>query len=215
MSSFVLKILACFFMLIDHIGFVFFPNIDIIRAIGRLAYPIFAFQVTIGYSKTRSKEKYILRMILFTIVSQLPFYLLRKVSISNPTLMLNVGATLTCGLLAIYCLDKIRIPLLKYLGISLVILMSIVIPMDYSWYGVLMVLIFYIFRNDKIGICVFYSVLIPLYCFYKETSFYVPSLFALIPILLYNGEKGKSIKYLFYIFYPLHMLLLAYIKSIC
>lgn len=212
MSSFVLKVFACVFMLFDHIGFTFFPKIEILRTIGRLAFPIFAFQVSIGFDKTSNKEKYILRMLLFTIISQIPFYLLRKVSLANPTPMLNVGATLTCGLLVVYCLNKIKTPLLKYIGVVCIFLISILAPMDYKWYGVLMITIFYIFRNDKLGISVFYCVLVTLYCLYNNSTFSLPAILALLPILLYNGKKGKNVKYLFYIFYPLHMLILVFIK---
>ena len=212
MSSFVLKVLACIFMLIDHIGFTLYPNIEILRTIGRLAFPIFAFQASVGYDKTHNKEKYILRMVLFTIISQVPFYLLRKVSLSNPVPFLNVGATLTCGLLAIYCIDKIKSPLLKFSGVVCILLISVLIPMDYKWYGVILIMFFYIFRNDKIGIIVFYPILLASYCFYNKSYFHQPAIIALLPILLYNEKKGKNVKYLFYIFYPLHMLLLAFIK---
>ena len=57
MSSFVLKILACFFMLVDHIGYCLFPNVSLLRTVGRLAFPIFAFQIALGYKKTRSKKQ--------------------------------------------------------------------------------------------------------------------------------------------------------------
>lgn len=212
MSSFILKVFACIFMLIDHIGFALYPKFEILRAIGRLAFPIFAFQISIGYSKTHSKEKYILRMLLFTIISQVPFYLLRKVSLDTPVPLLNVGATLTCGLLAIYCIDKIKSPLLKYSSVICILLIAILVPMDYKWYGVLLIIIFYLFREDKLGIIVFYPILLATYCFYNKSYFHQSAIIALLPILLYNGKKGKNVKYLFYIFYPLHMLLLAFIK---
>lgn len=212
MSSFILKILACIFMLIDHIGFLFFPKQILFRIIGRLAFPIFAFQISIGYEKAHSKEKYILRMLIFTIVSQIPFYLQHKYG-NNNDVILNVGATLTCGLLAIYCLDKIKKPWLKYISIGLIILLSIVVPMDYKWYGVLMIIIFYLFRNDKLGIGVFYSLLVISYCHINNSIFNLPAIYALLPILLYNGKKGKNIKYFFYAFYPVHMLILVLIYS--
>ena len=75
MSSFTLKILAIIFMTIDHIGFILFPKIDILRVIGRIAFPIFAFQVGISFENTKNKEKYILRMLIFTIISQIPFHI--------------------------------------------------------------------------------------------------------------------------------------------
>ena len=197
MSSFVLKVIGCISMLIDHIGFAFFPKITILRVIGRLAFPIFAFQASVSYEKTKNKEKYILRMLLFTIVSQLPFYLIRKVAISNPSFMLNIGATITCGLLAIYCMDKIKPASLKYLCTGCILLLSFYIPMDYSWLGVCSIFTFYLFRKDKYGMCIFYSVLLISSCIIKNSIFNLPALYALLPIFLYNGAKGKNVKYFF------------------
>ena len=95
MSSFGIKLLASFFMLIDHIGFVLFPNILTLRMIGRLAFPLFAFQAGISYEHTKNKRKYILRLIIFTIVSQIPYYLSLKAANSSEFNTLNIGATLT------------------------------------------------------------------------------------------------------------------------
>ncbi|MBQ9313406.1 MAG: conjugal transfer protein TraX [Clostridia bacterium] len=212
MSSFVLKVMACIFMLIDHIGISFFPKISILRAIGRLAFPIFAFQASVGFDKTSHKEKYIIRMIIFTIISQIPFYFLRKVSLVKPAPLLNIGATLTLGLLALYCLDRIKKPWLKFISIGFIILLSIIVPMEYKWYGVLMIISFYYFRKEKYGITIFYSILVISFCYISNSTFNLPALAALIPILLYNGKKGNKSKYFFYAFYPLHMLALALIK---
>lgn len=212
MSSFVLKILACIFMLIDHIGFAFFPKLDILRAIGRLAFPIFAFQISIGFDKTKNKEKYILRMIILTLISQIPFFIFRKMCIANPSPLLNVGATFTLALLILYCFEEIKQPWVKYLSIISIFLLSVFIPIDYKWYGVLAVVLFYIFRKEKYGIAIFYPILVILQCMLYKSTFNLPEIYALIPILLYNGKKGKNIKYLFYVFYPLHFIILALIK---
>lgn len=96
MSSFALKILALISMTIDHIGYIFRPqHYSIYRAIGRLAFPIFAFQTGIGFSKTKNKKKHILGMIIFSIISQYPFYLSLKIASPTETYTLNVGVTLT------------------------------------------------------------------------------------------------------------------------
>ena len=218
MSSFTLKILAIITMTIDHIGFLLFPKIRILRQIGRLAFIIFAFQIGVGYSHTKSKEKYILRMIIFTIVSQLPFYVAMKEGSPNTAFTLNIGATLTCGLLAIYCFDKFKNKWMKYLSVVLIVFSIFIldyfqiIRMDYSWYGVLTVVLFYVFRNNKFYMSLSYFILLLIYCSYRNSVFNLPAVFALIPICLYNGKKGPNIKYLFYAFYPLHFLVLLYIK---
>jgi len=199
-------------MLIDHIGFALLPNVSWLRVIGRLAFPLFAFQISIGFDKTKNKEKYIFRMLLFTIFSQIPFAILRKITLSSYMPMLNIGATLTCGLLMLYCFEKIKQPLLKYSSMLAILLISIIVPMDYAWYGVLLIFIFYLFRKDKIGTAIFYFVLLSSYCYYRNSTFNLPSIFALLPLFLYNGKKGKDVKYFFYAFYPLHMLIIICIK---
>ena len=75
-----------------------------------------------------------------------------------------------------------------------------------------MVIFFYLFRKEKLGIGIFYPILVVSYCYVNQSTFHLPAILALIPILLYNGKKGKSMKYFFYVFYPLHMLLLAFLK---
>lgn len=209
MSSFSLKILAIICMLIDHIGFMFFPNLNILRAIGRLALPLFAFQIGIGFKNTKSKEKYIFRMIIFTLISQYPFWLFTKTAIPNANFSLNVGATLTLGLLALYCIEKFKNKFLKILIPLLIIAVAFFVPMDYGWYGVLTIILFYIFNQNKVLTFSTYFATLLSYMTYKNSLFAWPSIFSLIPIFMYNGQKGKNIKYLFYIFYPLQMLILV------
>ena len=214
MSSFTLKILAIIFMTIDHIGFILFPKIDILRVIGRIAFPIFAFQVGISFENTKNKEKYILRMLIFTIISQIPFHIfLQTVSPGYPHLV-NTGATLTCGILALYCLEKFENKILKYASTLLVILLGVFIPIDYGWLGILMIIVLSYFKKDKLFASVSFATLVSINCIVKNSSFNLPEIIALIPILLYNGKKGPNVKYLFYIFYPLHLIILVIIKSI-
>lgn len=79
MSSFWIKIIALITMLIDHIGFAFFPENLLLRIIGRISMPLFAFQIAVGFDKTKSREKYIIRMLIFALVSQIPFGLLYNI----------------------------------------------------------------------------------------------------------------------------------------
>ena len=91
MSSFTLKILAIIFMTIDHIGFTLFPSNLLLRYIGRLAFPIFAFQMGNGFYHTKNKEKYIFRMLIFTVISQIPFWLHLTSAIPNHEMRLQLG----------------------------------------------------------------------------------------------------------------------------
>ena len=82
-------------MLIDHIGMVFFDDIIIFRIIGRIAFPIFAYLVAEGYSKTHNKKKYFLRMLIFAILSTVPFLLVQD------GLILNIMFTFTFAIIVI------------------------------------------------------------------------------------------------------------------
>lgn len=210
MSSFILKIIGIILMSIDHIGFIFFPQYKILRVIGRLAYPIFAFQIGVGFKHTRSKEKYILRMLLFTLISQIPFMLMLK----NCDFMINIGGTFLIALLALYWFENIDNKYLKYIFLFIIPLLALVVPVDYGLYGVLTVIFFYLFYDKKLELSLSYYILTVVHCAINMTFFSLPSLLALPIILLYNGKKGPNVKYLFYLFYPLHMLLLVWVYSL-
>lgn len=211
MSSFALKILAIIFMTVDHVGLLLFPSVRILRAIGRLAFPIFAFQIGVGFKHTHSKEKYILRMILFTLISQYPFALFLKAVNIAP--ILNIGATFTLALLALYSIDKFKKSWIKYPILIIIACIANYVPMDYGLFGVLTVIsLYFLDYNKVIGMSSFFSIVL-IHCAISKSIFSLPALLALFPILLYNGKKGPNIKYLFYVFYPLHMLILLVIKD--
>lgn len=111
MSAFVLKLIACVTMFIDHIGYAIFNGSSWFNYIGRLAFPIFAFQISEGYIHTRSIKKYLLRLFLFALVSQIPFMLFH--SIISEGFYLNVIFTLLFGLISIVIYDKYN----KFTGI--------------------------------------------------------------------------------------------------
>ncbi len=213
MSSFMLKLIGIISMIIDHVGFIIYPQYKILRYIGRIAFVIFAYQIGVGFSHTKSKEKYILRMIIFSIISQYPFYLALKAGNPSTSFELNVGATFTFALLALYCIEKIDNKILKYITVLVIIALSCYVPMDYGVYGILTVIIFYLFKDSKILMSACYSLLLLSYCSIKNSTFNLPAIFALIPICFHNGKKGPNMKYLFYIFYPIHFLVILYIKS--
>lgn len=146
MSSAMLKIFACIFMLIDHAGLLLFNNNLVLRCIGRLAFPIFAFQSTIGYKNTRNKRKYILRMLIFALISQYPYFLFQK-SYEASSLGLNVGFTLLLGLISLYIIDlaKEKNNYSIFLLILPILLSSYLLNVDYEFYGVILIILFYLF----------------------------------------------------------------------
>lgn len=221
MSSFVLKIIAIISMLFDHIGYTIFNKFSFMNYLGRLAFPIFAFQITEGYSHTQNLKKYFFRLFVFAIISQIPYMLFIN-SISTCDFTLNILFTLILGLLAITIYEKLNN---KYFGFCLVLLCCIIAQcfyFDYGWFGIAIIFIFHIFKNKKWLMNLSFATVTFVNYFYKysinlkyEYLFIILfCLLSLIPINLYNGKKGKDTKYLLYIFYPLHLIILYLLNFI-
>ena len=154
MSSFVLKIIAVITMFIDHLGYTIFGKFSYLNYIGRISFPIFAFQISEGYIHTKNLKKYFLRLFLFAVISQIPFMLFH--SIISDTFYLNIFFTLLLGLLSIYIYDKCKY---KFIGILSGILLALIAQFsncDYGAYGVAIILIFYIFKNNIFNSCIFF-----------------------------------------------------------
>lgn len=219
LSSFALKIIAVICMVCDHVSLSIFHNFSYLNVIGRIAFPIFAFQITEGYIHTKNLKKYFEKLLLFALISQIPFMLF--LSPLTSSFSLNIFFTLSLGLLAIYIYDKVPN---KFLGLFIGIIISIIaelIKVDYGCFGVIIIMIFYIFKDKKVLMALLYT----FSCFIKYlpnlilTNFHYIYLLLLVGtmssiffILLYNGKQGKKIKYFLYIFYPLHMLILYFIS---
>lgn len=216
MSSFVLKIIAIITMFIDHLGYAIFGKFSYFNYIGRLSFPIFAFQISEGYIHTKNLKKYFLRLFLFALVSQIPFMLFH--SIISSDFSLNIFFTLFLGLLSIYIYDECKY---KFLGIIASVLLALIAQFshcDYGAYGVAIILIFYIFKNNIITSSMFFIIatliryFLPCikYGIFQRKYLYL-FICTIIPCLFfaaYNGKKGKNTKYLLYLFYPIHLILI-------
>jgi len=209
MTSFHLKLIAITTMLIDHIGAVLFPEIIVFRIIGRLAFPLFAFLLTEGYRHTSNLKSYLIRLGIFALISQYPFW-----EAFGYDAGLNIFFTLTIGLFAIYLFEKHQ----TILPILIFGLLADLTNMDYGMFGIILIFLFYYYRFE-------FSKLI-LYLFGLYSLFFIPgglqagkdavhyymqffALFSLIFIKLYNGREGIKLKYFFYLFYPGHILILS------
>ena len=212
MTSFILKIIAVITMLFDHAGYIIFNQFSFMNYIGRLSFPIFAFLITEGYKYTKNLRKYFARLLIFAIISQIP-YMLYINTFSN-SFSLNILFTLALGLLGITLYDKIEY---KPLGILLVTLLSLIaqfLHFDYGWFGIATIFIFYIFKEKKLLMNLFFCIVVFINYFYiylitSRIEYLFIILFcslSLIPINLYNEKKGKDMKYFLYVFYPLHLI---------
>lgn len=237
-DSAMLHILAMVFMLSDHSWSTLFPSHRWMTGIGRIAFPIFAFMIVEGYHHTHNLKKYITRMFIFALISEIPFDLMVDGVLFYPFHQ-NVMWTFLIALFCMWVIDKAKAKEKWWLTVIVALLMSVVGAIlgfacfvDYYGVGVLTVLVFYFFRGKKWWCYAGQFVL--MYWLNVELlgGFYYPvtifgiefeiieqglALIALIPIWLYRGRQGyhsKLFQYFCYAFYPGHMLLLVIIGMI-
>ena len=236
-----LKWIAIFAMLIDHIAvtlvyrsmnhemlakgmitieqqnayysnhFVMYGTYTAMRCIGRIAFPIFCFLLIEGFIHTKSRKKYVLRLGLFALISEIPFDLSMRCSYGCQ----NVFFTLFLGLISVICLDEIRkryienrnkCILLCFFVSCIFMVVAFVLKTDYSSIGVLSIIIMYLFLHDKMKRISWGTLVLLVYGMIESFAFV-----NLFFIHKYNGKKGSSMKYAFYWFYPVHLLILSFI----
>lgn len=232
-SSMALHVMAMAFMLCDHLWGTIVPGNDWLTCIGRLAFPIFAFMIVEGYFHTKNLKKYILRLLVFAVLSEIPFNLVMGSRIFDP-LHQNVLWSFLISLGLIHWNEKAKKLWVRVLvGCATVVigyLVGILTMVDYLHAGVLTVLAFYFFRQRKwwsyLGqlVCLWYINVEMLGGLGYEIKLGSRTLFlsqqglallALIPIWLYRGKQGhhnKFLQYFYYAFYPVHLLILGIIK---
>lgn len=218
-----LKIIAMVSMVFDHVGDMFFPEMTWMRMIGRLAMPIFAFCITEGYIHTRNKNKYLLRMGVFALISEVPFDLAfdGKIGLSHQ----NIMVSFFISIVALMLFDLIRGAKIEtkgrysvwrtLLGALAVIAMAVVaflVKADYTFFAVASVFLFYVFKDTNPFVRPIPGV--AFLALTRTMGYYLTTGLSIIPLLLYNGKKGKGLKWLFYVFYPGHLLLLYVLKLV-
>lgn len=220
MTSFIIKIIACITMILDHIKYAIpVTNNYLTQYLGRISFPLFAFLVTEGYIHTSDLKKYYKRLIIFACISQIPFMLFR--TLVGKWQMLNIMFTLLLGLTAILIYDKGKNKILSCVAVILIIFLGKILNVDYGWWGVAIIFIIYLFRDKKIILTISYIVLSTVYYYLmfgnglfkiKSMCYLIFTIVPIIFILMYNRKQGKKIKYFFYAFYPVHMIILYFIS---
>ena len=206
-STFALKMIAIVFMLIDHMGAVLFPKIMIFRIVGRIVLPIFAFTLVEGFIHTKDVRKYIMRVGTFALLSEIPFDL----ALSGKILEFghqNVFFTLLLGLVMLACYARTNDTLKQLAVVALTVFAAKLFNVDYSGMAIVMIFLFYYLWDKKLEKLFAVGILIIL----MSGVLQLFSLLALIPIALYNGERGPKIKGFFYAFYPIHLLVLYFVS---
>ena len=206
-DAFTLKMIAAVTMLIDHTGYIFFPQYVFLRIIGRIAFPIFAFLIVEGFMHTRNVKKYIYRMIAFALITEIPFDFAFYGTVNWGHQ--NVLITFTLALLALY-IDRQysrKVGIAAAFGLAL---LAEFIGSDYGMFGVIVVMMFYWNYDRFYNKLIFGTATLTL----LVSSYQIFDVMAMIPIGLYNGKKGIGVKYFFYVFYPGHLLILGMIHML-
>jgi hypothetical protein len=209
-----LKWIAIITMTVDHVGAILYPEFTVLRFIGRLSFPLFAYLLMLGTETTRNIRNYFIRLFIFAFISQVPFFLALD---CGPFDSLNIFFTLSAGLLFIHFFKK------GSLFVVVPLLASLVLPFDYGIYGIAMIGCMYILKeNTKFGV---FSLVLLNMLFLVPLNTQFLSISAIPLILLHkNGslnitkETSEEVriplwrKYFFYVYYPLHLTLLYLVK---
>ncbi len=215
-----LKIIAMLTMLVDHIGVQLFPECIILRVIGRLSLPIFAYMIAEGCLHTRNRPKHLLLIALLGLGCQIVYYVAMR------SLYMGILITFSLSIATIYSVDlflkrkDVLSGIVMSVTLAVVVFSCIVAPVlwakhgfevDYDLGGVLMPVLAY-YAKSRIGklACIGFALLITVYSL-GAIQWYA---FLALPLLaLYNGTRGKwNLKYVFYVFYPAHLGLLYLIS---
>ena len=237
LSAAALHILAMAFMLMDHLWATLLPAQEWLTCVGRIAFPIFAFMAVEGYFHTHNLKKYLLRMLIFAVISEVPFDLMYGGTWFYPVHQ-NVIWTLMMGLAGIHLMETVRKKksTFVYILVSAIVvilggLLGTLSMVDYYGIGVLTVFIFYFFRGRKwwcllgqmlalywVNVELLGGLMYPIRLFGMEFELCQQglALLALLPIWLYRGRQGyhsKPFQYFCYAFYPIHMLVIVLVLN--
>ena len=208
----VLKWIAVLTMIIDHVGAILFPDQIWMRIIGRVAFPVYAYCLAEGFRHTGNYRRYLGRLALFALLSEIPFDL-AFYGVPYYFAHTNVFFTLTLGLIMLKELELCMKQLL--LGAGAFVLLGFLaegLHTDYGAGGLLMVFAFYLAQqgtSPRMGWGIF--VLVNLFSYVGSVQW--AAILALLPIGLYSGKAGKKKQRFFYWIYPLHLLLLWIIEK--
>ena len=219
-----LKIIAMASMLIDHVAAILMTRmyitgglsyelynvILILRLVGRIAFPIYCFLLVEGFTRTKDVRKYLLRMLAFALITEIPFDLALTGKVMNFHYQ-NVMFTMAIGLVALYGLKTIEEKafskgmqlLLQIVVVSLAAVIATLCKTDYSWSGIVCICAIYLLKKSNVR-----KMLLGNAALILASTLEVTALISVPLVGAYNGKRGMKLKYFFYAFYPVHLLLL-------
>ena len=209
-----LKLIALVLMTIDHVGAYLLPQFRILRYIGRLAMPIFAWMVAEGCQYTKSRLRYFLTMAGVALVMQTVEYVFRN------SLQQCILVSFSLSILMIWAVDvasrkqnflSVCVMGLVFCGVTYICHFMHIpgFSVDYGIMGAMLPVAVYLGRNksEKLILSAIMQAAVAMTSAVPETQWF--SLFSLLLLALYNGKRGKKgMKYLFYLYYPLHLVVL-------
>ena len=219
-----LKIIAIISMLIDHINkALIYPNLtssqgflatlsNVFDIMGRIAFPLFCFLLVEGFYKTRSRKKYLLNLLIFGVISEVPFDMFTTASYFNKNWN-NVMFTLALVLVTIWIIDflktkmdnrpKVLWYIVSFIIVGVMCCVSMGLALDYEHHAILIGYFFYLFYGKTI-----FSIPFAYGSMYTQPW----ALLGFGLTLTYNGQRGKQSKMLGYWFYPVHLLILGILR---
>lgn len=253
LSNNALKIIACIFMTIDHVGMIFFPQIEVFRILGRIAFPLFAFMIAEGCKYTKNKAMHFGMIFSVGVVMQIVY------CIATQDYLMSIFLTFSLSILMIYSMQFMKKTVFDYNAkidqkiISIILFLSVVfacffltnlnmfvkfgkITFDYGFYGALFPVLvslfdfsflekakenkFLVFLDGKWGRlilsalgCLLLSLMDSFVLIEMNLEWF--SFLSLVFLFFYNGQRGKlNLKYMFYIYYPVHILVIEMIAMI-
>lgn len=230
LSSNILKIVACISMLLDHIGIIFFPQYIIFRILGRIAFPIFAFMIAEGCFYTKNKLKRLLVMSSFALIMQIGLYMFTGMTDFN--IFIHFSLSIIVIYLFDYIEEKIKNKQLIFAIITTLATILLLLYLywfsenynylysNYGIFAIIMPVVLYVIKKYLPNIN--HIVCVPVICIFMylmllkiKFPYQLFGMLSCLFIILYNGKKGKlNLKYLFYIFYPLHFIILYGIQML-
>lgn len=223
LSGSTLKLIACISMLSDHLAKFYFTRFDwanvvwftvagksisllqIMVMFGRFAFPLFAFLLVEGFLHTSNRRKYALNLVVLALISEIPFNLMHNHAFLFTKQ--NVIFTLLMGFFAMCSLEYFRKkPIINLVLLLFLFLISRYLQADHRTAGFVFILLMYGLRKEKVIQCIVAPVLLEM----KAMVF-----LSLLLTCMYNGKRGfiktPFLKYFFYAFYPLHMLIIYFL----
>ncbi|MGL6197713.1 MAG: TraX family protein [Lachnospiraceae bacterium] len=211
LNSFHIKVLAIVLMVIDHVGAILLPQYRILRIIGRLSFPLFAFLLVVGFHYTRDVWRYFLRLLIFGLLSEVIYDLAFRGTWLEFSQQ-NIFFTLALGVLMLIVFEKSFGWLAMIMGAVICMLAADLICCDYRSGGLILILFIHLTFGQPAWSRALSVIAGNAVVAFPTFGIQVYGGLAAIPVALYNGKEGPKMKYFFYLFYPLHLLILYLIK---